>query len=216
MSAVREKIANPPNRGETWAYLPLSLLLAVSDQDRPGEILEGEDLTASLPRRLGLSGVIEREIRNYEQAARRNRDVAASDVANLIRLVLRRPDAEAILRDTGVRVAEEYVRRRRPLWRRLAHSLPGDGASLALARRAARRLLRRIVVDGDVEVTRKPPLFRIRSELARTDTTATACVLYAAALEEILRSYVGERPQLEQRRCASQGAPFCEWTIAEA
>ena len=216
MSAVRENVATPSTRGETWAYLPLSLLLAVSEHDRPGEILEGEDLTASLPRRLGLSGVIEREIKNYEQAARKNRDVSSNDVANLIRLVLRRPDAEAILRDTGVRVAVEYVRRRRPLWRQLARSWPGGGASLALARRAARRLLRRIVVDGDVEVTRKPPLVRVRSELARTDNTATACVLYAAALEEIVRSYVGERLQLQQRRCAGHGAPFCEWSIAEA
>ncbi|HEX9107262.1 MAG TPA: hypothetical protein VF832_08535, partial [Longimicrobiales bacterium] len=201
-------------RGETWAYLPLSLLVAVTDHDRPGEILEGEDLTASLPRRLGLSGVIEREIKNYEQAARRGRGVPAADVANLIRLVLRRPDAEAILRDTGSRVAQEFVRRK-SLARRLAPSLPAR-AALSLARRAARRLLRRIVVDGDVEVTGKPAVVRVRSELARTDTTSTTCVLYAAALEEIVGSYVRERPRVEQRRCASHGAPCCEWIIAEA
>lgn len=215
MSAVRENVAVPPVRGETWAYLPLSLLLAVRAHDRPGEILEDEDLTASLPRRLGLSGVIDREIRNYEIAARRGRRVASGDVVNLIRLVLRRPDAEAILRDTGIRVAEEYVRRVPAMWRRLVHSLPAR-PSLVLARRAASRMLRRIVTDGDVLVTGKPAVVRVTSELARTDTTSTACVLYAAALEEIVRSYVGERPQLQQRRCASQGAPCCEWTIVEA
>ena len=96
----------------------------------------------------------------------------------------------------------------------------GAGALVALLiapqeGKKTRRLLRRIAVDGDVEVMRRPPVFRVRSELARTDTTATACVLYAAALEELVRSYVGERPQLQQRRCASQGAPFCEWSIAE-
>ncbi len=215
MSVVREQVSAPPARGETWAYLPLSLLLAVRAHDRPGEILEAEDLTASLPRRLGLSGVVEREIKNYEQAARRGRGVSSSDVANLIRLVLRRPDAEAILRDTGVRVAEEYVRRVPNAWRRFALSLPAR-FSLTLARRAAGRMLRRIVTDGGVELTRKPALVRVRSELARTDTSSTACVLYAAALEQVVRSYVRGQPQLEQRRCAAHGAPYCEWTIAEA
>lgn len=198
----------------TWAYLPLSLLLAVRAHDRPGEILESEDLTASLPRRLGLSGVIEREIQNYERAARRGRSVDASDVINLIRLVLRRPDAEAILRDTGERVAQEYVERVPRLWLRLARALPAR-ASLALGRRAAARLLKRIVGNGRVEVSPRPARIRVTSELARSDTTGTACVLYAAAAQSVVRRYAGER-RLEQQRCASEGSPFCEWTIAEA
>lgn len=215
MSAVRETVAVPPARGETWAYLPLSLLLAVRAHDRPGEILEDEDLTASLPRRLGLSDVIDREIRNYERASKRGRKVDASDVTNLFRLVLRRPDAEPILRDTGRRVATEYIRRVPRFWRRLAQALPSR-ASIVLARRAARRLLRRMVGDGRVQITARPTAVRVTSELARSDTTLTACVLYSAALEEMIRAYSGEKPQVRQERCSARGEPFCEWLITEA
>ncbi len=215
MNAVRAEVASPGPRGEIWAYLPLSLLLAVRAHDRPGEILEDEDLTASLPRRLGLSGVIDREIRNYERAAKRGRKVDAGDVTNLVRLVLRRPDSEAILRDTGERVAQEYARRVPRSWRRLARGLPAR-ASIALARRAARRLLRRIVGDGSVEVSRRPPAIRVRSRVADADATYTACVLYSAAIEGIVREYSGDRPRVLQGQCASRGGAFCEWTIAEA
>ncbi len=215
MNAVRDEVASSGAQGAIWAYLPLSLLLAVRAHDRPGEILEDEDVTASLPRRLGLSDVIDREIRSYERAAKAGRKVDAADVVNLVRLVLRRPDAEAILRDTGRRVADEYIRRVPRFWRRTAHALPAR-ASLALARRAARRLLRRIVGDGEVAGTRRPPVLRVSSALAATDSSHTACVLYAAAIETVLKEYAGDRPQLAEARCASRGAPFCEWTIAEA
>ncbi len=215
MSAVRDEVAPLGPRGAMWAYLPLALLLAVRAHDRPGEYLEDENLTASLPRRLGLSDVIDREIRSYERAARRGRKVDASDVANLVRLVLRRPDSEAILRDTGERVAAEYSRRVPQLWRRLAQALPAR-ASLGLARRAARRMLRRIVGDGAVEVAGQPPAVRVRSVLAGLEPGTPVCVLYAAALESLVRSYSGERPRIQEQRCAAQGAGFCEWTIAEA
>jgi len=215
MSAVRDEVASPGPRGVIWAYLPLSLLLAVRAHDRPGEFLEDENLTVSLPRRLGLSDVVDREIRNYERAARWGRKADAGDVANLVRLVLRRPDSAAILRDTGERVAAEYVRRVPRAWLRLVRALP-TRASLALARRAGRRLLLRMVGDGDVELAGRPAAVRVRSALAATDTTCTACVLYATALEGIVRAYAGDRPRVEQQGCASLGAMYCEWTIAEA
>jgi bacteriochlorophyll 4-vinyl reductase len=215
MTAVRADAAAPEPRGEVWAYLPLSLLLAVRAHDRPGEILEDEDLTLSLPRRLGLSGVIEREIQHYERAEKRGRRVEAVDVVNLIRLVLRRPDAEAILRDTGERVAEEYLRRVPGGWRRLARALP-TGPSLALGRRAARRLLRRLIGEGRVEITGHPAGVRVKSALTRGDATGTACGLFAAAVVTVIRAYAGERASLHHANCASTGAAWCEWTIAEA
>lgn len=215
MNAVRDEVAASGPRGAVWAYLPLSLLLAVRAHDRPGEILEDEDVTASLPRRLGLSDVVDREIRNYERDARRGRKADARDVVNLVRLVLRRPDAEAILRDTGQRVAAEYIRRVPRFWRRTARALPAR-AALVLGRRAARRLLHRLVGDGEVHVAGHPPALRVSSALAASDATYTACVLYGSAIEAVLREYAGERPRLTEARCSARGAPFCEWTIAEA
>ena len=57
------------------AALPLALLQSTRSHDRPGEVLEDEDLSASLPRRLGLSGVIESQIQRYETAARSGKRV---------------------------------------------------------------------------------------------------------------------------------------------
>ncbi len=70
--------------------------------------------------------------------------------------------------------------------------------------------------DGEVHVTGRPPALRVRSAVAASDSTYTACVLYASAIEAVLREYAGEHPRLTEARCSSRGAPFCEWTIAEA
>lgn len=215
MSALPTTPAATGPRGPVWAFLPLSLLLAVRAHDHPGEILQDEDITVSLPRRLGLSVVIEREIASYELAVRQGRKVDAGDVSNLVRLVLRRPDAEAILHDTGTRVATEYIRRVPRLWLSTVRALPSR-VSLLFARRAARRLLRRMVGGRAVQVTRRPASVRVAGHIAAEDSNATACVLYSAALEEMVRAYAGDRPRVEQQRCATQGAPFCEWVIAEA
>lgn len=215
MSAAREPAAATVPRGSVWAFLPLSLLLAVRAHDHPEEILEDEDFTTSLPRRLGLSVVVEREIANYEMAVKQGRKAEAADVTSLVRLVLRRPDAEAILRDTGQRVAAEYVRRVPRGWLRTARALP-TRVSIALARRAARRLLRRMVGGAEVQVTRRPASVRVAGHLAHEDSPASACVLYEAALAAMVRAYAGERPRIQQQRCATHGAPFCEWVIAEA
>ena len=50
------------------ADLPLAILESVRTHDRPAEVLEDEDLTISLPRRLGLTGVIETQIYRYQAA----------------------------------------------------------------------------------------------------------------------------------------------------
>ncbi|MGZ7236654.1 hypothetical protein ACXWOK_10690, partial [Streptococcus pyogenes] len=46
---------------------PLILLETLRDMDRPEELLEGEDLTASMPRRLGLSDVVYLQIHRFRE-----------------------------------------------------------------------------------------------------------------------------------------------------
>ncbi|MGH7447075.1 MAG: hypothetical protein ACRELT_05925, partial [Longimicrobiales bacterium] len=112
----QEANVKPRLDGSVSAAFPLALLESVRSHDRPGEVLEDEDLTISLPRRLGLTGVIETQIFRYEAAQKAGRDVPLHEVMSLIRLVMRRPDSEPILRETGQRMARWYFRHAPIAW----------------------------------------------------------------------------------------------------
>src|SRR5690606_24631288 len=78
-SGTRPPVRRPLARATVTPALPLALLEAMRVHDRPREVLEDEDLTISLPRRLGLTGVIESQIHRYEEARRRKQAVPADE-----------------------------------------------------------------------------------------------------------------------------------------
>ena len=82
----------------------LTLLESLRDQDRPEEFLEDEVPSVTMPRRLGLSDVVDRQIRSYRKAVRQRRRMSDDEVRDLIRLVVRRPDAAEIFHRFGRRV----------------------------------------------------------------------------------------------------------------
>ena len=195
------------------AVLPLSLLEAVKAHDRPSEVLEDEDLTTSLPRRLGLTGVIENQIYKYTTAARRGRPVPLDDALSLFRLVLRRPDAEAILRDTGQRLARYMVERVPAPVHGILRILP-RAALLAYARRTALRALRRFAAPATVEKAGKPFVVRLSAAPAsRLEPAGLACVLYGALIEEIFTKFSGQPAHTRHTRCCADGEKWCEWRL---
>lgn len=202
-------------RGTVDPGLPLTLLETVRARDLPVEVLENEDIVASLPRRLGLSEVVSRQIKRYQEAQRRGERVDMQEVADLLRLVLRRPDAEELLRDTGRELAREYVRRASAATRRLVPRLPKRVAFLAV-RGAARRLLRTLAGPAEVHTGGRPLVARITGAITSlTDSTGLACVLYAGALEELGALLVRSPLEVRHTRCATRGDPVCEWLLAE-
>lgn len=195
--------------------IPLVLLESVRAHDRPREVLEDEDLAASLPRRLGLTGVVESQIRRYDEAVRRARGVPADEVRDLFRLILRRPDAEPILRDAGARVAQRAYKRRTAATVRVLGALPGSAAARAV-RRATRWTLRQIACGAAVEVQGWPLVARLRGAMtAGLDPEGTACAFYTAVIEELVGSYLRRRPVVEHVRCASRGDEDCAWSWRE-
>jgi len=195
------------------ADLPLAILESVRQHDRPAEVLEDEDLSASLPRRLGLTGVVESQIHRYQVARKRRERVPGSEVSDLLRLVMRRPDCEPILRKAGHDLAR--YQGRTPLYplATAARILP-DGVSSRLAKRSVLRLLKRIGGGTPVHVTRNP--FRVEIDgtiTARSDRYGIACVLYGAAIEESVQHAVGRRPHVEHIECESHGAQHCVWAV---
>jgi hypothetical protein len=189
--------------------LPLALLEAVRSHDRPGEVLEDEDLVLSMPRRLGLTPVIYTQIRKYETAFAANKRVPLAEVADLMRLVLRRPDAPAIMDETGRRVTRLQLDRRFSPVRKLRRVMP-RAIIFASARRAARRLLYAIAGGGAVRITGKPLSVRMRGA-PTGQMDSSACQLYTGALEELIELYTGSAQPVTHVSCEARGEATCEW-----
>jgi hypothetical protein len=196
--------------GYVVPVLPLALLQAVRSHDRPAEVLEDENVAISLPRRLGLSDVVLTQIRRYEADVQSGRRVPLPELVDLLRLVLRRPDAAEVLIDAGRQVARWRFEKVSKTSLRIYRLLP---LRLALpgVRRAVRRLLRNIA--GGARVTlRKPMVVGMgNSPTGRLD--GTACVLYTGAIEELARLYVGKERRVVHSRCSARGDALCEWTM---
>jgi hypothetical protein len=88
------------------ASVALALLESVKVLDRPEELLIDEDVTVTMPRRLGLSQVVDAEVRRLQQLARRGGRLDLDTWAGLIGLVERRPDAPAVGRRAGSDLAK--------------------------------------------------------------------------------------------------------------
>jgi len=204
----------PLARATVAPVLPLALLHRIRERDRPQEVLEDEDLAISLPRRLGLTVVVESQIQRYEEAARRNQPIQADEAGDLLRLVLRRPDAEAILREAGHDIARRGFGDRR-ITAAAIRFMP-KAIAYAVIRRKTQNVLRRIVGRGRIRITGRPLLIRMANALtAAVDAGGTACLLYAAVAEELVYRYTQRRPVVTHTRCQARGDAFCEWECGE-
>lgn len=193
-------------RRKVQARVALALLETLQRQDLPEEVLVDENLSVTLPRRLGLSNVVDAQIRRYREEARRNRRVAEPEVADLMRLVARRPDAAQVFLQVGRALAADLPAG----WRRV---LPR-----AVALRLARRRSRRVLADlfgGDVTGVRKGDA---TLELAHdlffdVDPGGSACALVTGVIEGV--SAASGRVALTVRKsgCRAVEAPGCSWEI---
>jgi predicted hydrocarbon binding protein len=204
--------ARPGEKPSVSPVLPLLLLTTMRDRDRPDEILEEEDITLSLPRRLGLSEVVRMQIHRLEEEVKQKRPQVASQVEDLLRLVIRRPDAEEIFADVGRNVARHYWAERAGWMRNLIRALPRTLALLA-AQRAGRRMFAQLTGPAAVKLTRKPLALRIEPALtARADPGGAACAFYAGAFAELLQLYTTAPYQVRHPQCACNATDgACEW-----
>ena len=178
---------------------------------RPDEVLEDEDLMLSMPRRLGLTGVVFTQIRRYEEAERAGKPVPYGDVVSLIQLVLRRPDAGVILWETGQAMAQRRLDRVPRAMIGLARLLPGHGTPSAA--RVGRRLLRALSGGGTIESHARP--FRVtfsNCPVATLDELGTGCSLYTGALETLVRGYSDGEARIVHEDCRARGGQACVWT----
>lgn len=195
--------------GHVVAALPVALLEATRSHDRPGEVLEDEDLSVSLPRRFGLSEVVETQIQRYEARKR----IPVEEFVPLLKLVLRRPDAEAILRETGARVAARHFEKVPAGIVSIVRILP-RALGFVFVARSARKLLRNTTGSTHVDVHAKPLVARVHQpQTALLEPPGVACALYGSAFEELAKLYVGKKAAVAHTKCVINGGSVCEWSV---
>jgi hypothetical protein len=202
-----------PSRRRVAAVFGLTLLEVIRAQDLPAEILKDEDPSRTLPRRLGLSDVVDRQIRQYREAVKKRRRMTDTEVMDLMRLVLRRPDSEEVFLRAGRSLAD--VDGAGP--GRLARALP-PSVSFSLARRRTRRRLRQLFGRRIGGFATGPFALEGRSLIFyQSDPGGDACAFVTGLCRAILEDAVGPDARVVHAQCQARGDDQCRWTAtAEA
>jgi hypothetical protein len=175
--------------------------------DRPVEVLDEEDVTLTLPRRFGLSGVVDAQIRRYEREARHGRRIPAAEVDDLIRLATRRGDAEELFTRVGRSLtAAEGA----PAWRRI---FP-ERVVLPWARNRVRRRLKSLFGERIVSAARGRFALQASSDvLISADPGGEACALVTGLSQAVLDSYAPGAGQVTHSSCRARGDGHCVWAL---
>lgn len=197
----------------------LGLLEALRSSDTPRETLEEEDVRQSLPRRLGLSQAVEEQIRRYRDMADRKIHLPAREVADLMVLVTRRPDAGRVFFRAGRWVAEQHLESRSFRTRLAGGPLP-RALRVRLALRVVRSLAALLSPTGSARTEVDPPTLSVDACFpALASGTSSACRLVEGAFAETLRAHGeegGDNPgvHLAHASCQARGEERCVWTVS--
>jgi hypothetical protein len=182
-------------------------------QDTPPELMPDEHARNFFPHRLGLSDVIEDQIRQFRRLARLRRRVDQAQVEALLELVARRPDARNNITPAGRGLAGFHFSGPVGGFRRLARRLPRP-----LRRRAALRALRTaydaFLIASDISVKRDPFEIRATDALtARVGEYSGACKLYGSLAASLLELSGLERTTVTHTECQRRGDDLCVWRV---
>ena len=201
----------PDGPRRVQAVVALRLLEVIRDRDLPRELLEDEDPARTMPRRFGLSDVVERQIRSYREVARKGGRLTDEEVRGLFRFVIRRPDGEEIFHQLGRLLATgDRSRLGRLLPRRVA---------LALARSRTKRRLGKVFGRAVGGFGRGPFVVEGRSLFfIESDPGGDACHLVSGFCQEIVEQTLGASARITHTHCQANGDALCRWEaeVAEA
>lgn len=193
----------PPRRVQ--AIVGLRLLEMIRDQDLPAEILDAEDPTQTMPRRLGLSDVVDRQIRTYQKDVKKGVRLADSEVMDLFRLVIRRPDGDEVFYGAGRLLASMD---RPSQWTRI---MP-QRIQYALARGRVKRRLKRLFGRRLGGFGRGPFTVEGRGLVfIESDPGGEACAFLSGFCQEILEHTGGGAVQVKHSLCQGRGDEQCRW-----
>jgi hypothetical protein len=205
LSDLASSTTNEPGPRRVQAVVALRLLEAMRDMDLPGEVLEEEDTTRTMPRRFGLSDVVDRQIRAFREDVKKRVRLTDEDVQGLFRFAVRRPDGAAVFHRVGRLLAGSE---RSGRWVRV---LP-RGLQFRIARNRARRSLRRLFGRPVGGFGRAPFTMEGRTLLfIEADPGGDACHLLSGFAEEVLSRTLGAPATVEHVLCEGRGDALCRW-----
>lgn len=198
--------------------IALALLTALRASDTPAEVIEDESFRISLPRRLGLNEVVDRQMRRYSEINDRRGTISADEFASLLGLIDRRPDAGAIFAAAGRELGE-------------ARFSPPGAVDRTRDRLTPAGMKRRRLLRGMTEVARElqpgssiTPVSEAGEDgidireppLAMATIEGAGCDLLTGALEVCVARLAGNAHGIDHPRCVARGDDLCRWTVARA
>jgi hypothetical protein len=208
---VTERPEPSSTRRRVAAIVGLTLLEVLRSQDLPSEVLESEDPSVTMPRRLGLSDVIDRRIRAYKEEVRRRGRMSDEELGDLIRLVVRRPDSAEVFYRAGRLLSGVKANGAK----RFGGFLP-NALRFALARRAVAQRLRRLLGRSFGSFAAGPFTLESRENvLIMSDPEGDACHLVTGLAESVLRRRVGPDARLAHDKCKARRDPICRWMVLQ-
>jgi len=194
-----------PGPRRVQAVVALRLLEVMRDMDLPVELLEAEVPAQTIPRRFGLSDVVERQIRTHREDVRRRVRLTDEEIHGLFRFVIRRPDSPQVFQAVGRLLVEGE---RMPRWVR---RLPG-GLRYRATRREARKLLAKLFGRPVGGFGRGTFVIEGRSLLfVEADPGGDACHLLSGFSEELISRMLGGSVRVEHTLCQGRGDDLCRW-----
>lgn len=193
------------DRRQVAAEVALALLEAMRTTDLPADRLKDEDVRLTMPRRLGLSAVVDRQIALFRHRVRQGLRLTADEFAEFMRLVMRRPDAAEVFFTMGSQLAATKVRRvTRWLPRVVRVYLTKKRIGTALRKLFGRRLGGFASGPFTFEVSASP--------LVQVDPDGEACEIVTGFCQRALQDSVGGGLVVAKRQCETRGDRACRWT----
>lgn len=198
-------------RPKVAALVGLCLLEVIRARDLPTEILEAEDPSQTMPRRLGLSEAVEQQIRRFRMEAKKRGRITDEEMGALFGLVLKRPDAREVFFQAGELLAGKDVPAGGPsrwLPRRMGY---------ALARREFRKRFRALFGRSLGGFAHGP--FSLEAPghlLLDMDPRGHACALLSGFAETILVRRLRAPVRVTHPTCVGAKHEICHWQAVES
>jgi len=190
---------------QVQALVALRLLEVIRESDLPGEVLEAEDPTQTMPRRFGLSDVVERQIRSYKADVTKHIRLRDEEIQGLFRFVIRRPDGNEIFEQAGSLLAASSGRH-------YLSRMFSQRIRIGLARRSARRRLRSLFGRNIVGFGREGSVLEGRALVfAEGEPVGGACHLVSGLCRQVIKQVAGVKASVIHTKCQSRADPICRW-----
>jgi len=163
-----------------------------------------------MPRRLGLSDVVEQQIRLFREQGRKGERITDQQAHDLFHLVLRRPDSEEAFLQAGELLAGSG---HRPKWiRRFSR----EKALYALSRRQTRKLIRSLFGRHLGAFAHGPFTLEAKGHfLLDMDPGGDACGLVTGLSQAILSRNLRRRLEVRHTSCEARKQDLCRWVVSE-